>query len=91
MTYCVYIVLCADGTLYTGIATDVERRVAEHNGMSKGKDKGARYTRARRPVTLVYCAAFSSRSEAAKEEARIKGLARAQKDGLISAAKAATA
>jgi putative endonuclease len=91
MPYFVYILLCADGTYYTGIATDVERRVGEHNGMSKGKDKGARYTRARRPVSLAYAATFASRSEASKEEARIKSLSRAQKRVLIAAAKAQTA
>lgn len=91
MSYFVYILRCADGTFYTGIATDVERRAGEHNGMSRGKDKGARYTRARRPVTLVYTATFASRSEACKEEARIKALSRAQKCALIAAAKAVPA
>lgn len=88
MPFHVYIVLCADHTLYTGIAKEVDRRVAEHNGMGKGKDKGARYTRARRPVSLVYEASFPSRSHACKEEARIKGLSRAQKCELIATARA---
>jgi putative endonuclease len=83
MTYWLYIVECADGTLYTGIATDVERRIAEHNG---AKPKGARYTSARRPVRLVYEAPFATRSEASKEEARIKRLTRADKLTLISGA-----
>ena len=83
MSYWVYIVRCADGTLYTGIATDVERRVGEHNGE---KPNGARYTSARRPVSLVFRAAFASRSEACKEEFRIKQLSRAEKDLLIAAA-----
>lgn len=91
MPYFVYILLCADGTYYTGIATDVERRLSEHNGLSKGKDKGARYTRARRPVTLAYAATCISRAQAAKEEARIKRLSRTQKCELLAAAKAATA
>jgi putative endonuclease len=47
----IYMVRCADGTLYTGIATDPRRRVAEHNGLGRS---GARYTRGRRPVRLVY-------------------------------------
>ena len=85
MSYWVYMVMCADGTLYTGIATDVERRVGEHNGE---KARGARYTAARRPVQIVYRAAFSDRSAAAKEEARIKRLTRAAKDALVAAADA---
>ena len=81
MTYLVYIVMCADGTLYAGITTDVARRLAEHNG---DKPKGARYTSARRPVVLVYEAAFANRSEACREEFRIKQLSRADKERLIS-------
>ena len=81
MSYWVYMVMCADGTLYTGIATDVPRRLAEHNGC---KPKGARYTSARRPVRLVYQAAFANRSEASREERRIKQLTRAEKTRLIA-------
>ena len=80
MSYWVYIVACADGTLYTGIAIDVARRLLEHNG---DKPRGARYTSARRPVRLMYSAAFASRSEAQKEEARIKRLTRGDKQRLI--------
>ena len=83
MSYWVYIVLCADNTLYTGIATDVPRRLTEHNGC---KPNGARYTSARRPVTLVYRAEFDNRSDACKEEFRIKRLSRTGKDMLIAAA-----
>ncbi len=92
MAYSLYIVACADGTLYTGIATDIARRVAEHNGLGAngepagGKAKGARYTSARRPVSLVYEAAFDTRSGASKEEFRIKQLTRAGKDLLIASA-----
>ncbi len=92
MAYTLYIVACADGTLYTGIATDAARRVAEHNGLGKngepsgGKAKGARYTSARRPVSLVYEAKFETRSDASKEEFRIKQLTRAGKDLLIASA-----
>ena len=88
MAFWVYIVLCADGTLYTGIATDVARRLAEHNGL---KPRGARYTLARRPVTLVFAASFATRSEAAKEEARIKRLSRREKEMLIAGAHDAAA
>ena len=66
--YYVYIVQCADETLYTGIATDLERRIDEHNH----SDKGAKYTRARRPVTLVYHETFKDRSTASKREYEIK-------------------
>ncbi len=83
MSYWVYIVACADGTYYTGIATDIVRRMAEHNG---DKPRGARYTAARRPVALQYQAAFPTRSEAQKEEARIKSLSRAAKSDLIKSA-----
>lgn len=84
MSFSLYIVECADGTYYTGIATDVQRRILEHNG---AKPKGARYTSARRPVALVYEAAFATRSEASKEEARIKRLTREQKQALITIAR----
>ncbi|MEQ1576412.1 MAG: GIY-YIG nuclease family protein [Hyphomicrobium sp.] len=82
MEFSLYILECADGTLYTGIAVDVARRLAQHNGE---KPKGARYTSARRPVKLVYEAKFPSRSDALKEEIRIKRLTRDQKQALIAA------
>ena len=65
MQYSVYIVECADGTYYTGIATDIQRRLLEHNG---AKGKGARYTSARSPVSLVYAVRCASRSAALREE-----------------------
>ena len=73
--YVVYILECADGTLYTGVTTDMERRLSEHN---EG-DKGAKYTRARRPVKMRYQEACASRSIAQKREAEIRKLTRAQK------------
>ena len=79
-TYHVYIVQCADGTLYTGIATELERRLKEHNGSTKG----AKYTRARRPVTLVYSETHIDRSSASKREYTIKKrMSRAEKLLLI--------
>jgi putative endonuclease len=66
--YFVYILKCADETLYTGIATELERRVEEHNG----SDKGAKYTRVRRPVRLVYSEEYPDRSSASKREYEIK-------------------
>jgi putative endonuclease len=77
----VYIVRCADGTFYTGIATDVGRRVAEHNATD---GLAAKYTRSRRPVTLVYEEKAATRAEAGRREYQIKQLTRAQKLALIS-------
>lgn len=75
----VYILLCADGTLYTGVTTDVEKRVLVHN---EGKT-GAKYTKARRPVKLVYQEALVGRGTALKREAAIKKLSRMEKQSLI--------
>ena len=77
-TWYVYIVSCVDGSLYTGITTNVERRVAQHN-----TGKGAKYTRARRPVSLLSSWPFSDMSSALKEEHRIKKLSRAKKEALL--------
>lgn len=77
----VYVLRCADGSLYTGITTDVARRLAEHNGDGAA---GARYTRSRRPVALVYAEAAASRAEAARREAAIKRLDRARKLALCA-------
>jgi putative endonuclease len=71
----VYILECADGTYYTGIAKDYEKRVNEHNT----SPKGAKYTRGRRPVRLLYHCSFETRSEALKEECYIKKLSRKEK------------
>jgi putative endonuclease len=76
----VYIVRCGDGSLYTGIATDAERRVAEHNDSDQ---QAAKYTRARRPVVLVYRERCGSRAEAARREYAIKRLERKEKLSLI--------
>ena len=70
---------CADGTLYTGITTDLTRRIEEHNSSALG----AKYTRARRPVELVFSQEFSDRSSAAKEEFRIKQLSHSEKLQLL--------
>ena len=70
----VYIVQCADGTLYTGWTTDVERRLQAHN-----EKKGAKYTKSRTPVKLFYCEECRSKSMALKREAEIKKLTRQQK------------
>ena len=77
----VYIVSCADDTFYTGITKDVERRVREHNEDDK---LAAKYTRARRPVVLVYQEICESRSVATKREIEIKQLSRKDKNILLS-------
>lgn len=78
--YYVYILKCADQTFYTGITSDLERRTGEHNS----SDLGAKYTRGRRPVSLVYFSKQKNRSMAAKEECRIKKLSRLEKLKLIN-------
>lgn len=82
MSWYVYIVQCADGTLYTGVARDVARRVAEHN---EGP-RGARYTRSRRPVRLLYSEQVPDRAAACRREAAIKRLPRKRKLALVQAA-----
>jgi putative endonuclease len=75
----VYILECSDLTLYTGISNDVEKRIDTHNNK-----KGAKYTKTRTPVKLVYQQSFETKSLAAKEEWRIKQLTRNQKILLIN-------
>ena len=77
----VYILQCADETLYTGITTDLERRIAEHNG---DNCKGARYTKSRQPVNLIYFDQQKDRATASIREAQIKKLTRAEKIALIN-------
>jgi len=77
----IYIVRCADNTLYTGVTTDIARRVREHNGEVS---RGARYTIAKRPVALVYTETAENRSQALKREATIKKLTRHKKEQLIT-------
>ena len=73
--YTVYIVECADGTLYTGITTNLKRRVAEHNT----SPKGAKYTRSRRPVCVVFTQRFQTRGKALRAEAALKKESRGDK------------
>lgn len=75
----IYIVKCKDGSLYTGYAKDIEKRVEKHN-----KGQGAKYTKIRRPVELVYQEMFDTKSEALKREYEIKTYSRQQKLVLIS-------
>ena len=78
MSYIVYIVECADSSLYTGWTNDLKKRIQSHNFSATG----AKYTRGRRPVKLVYQEAVSSRSRALQREAEIKGLSREEKKAL---------
>jgi putative endonuclease len=78
----VYIVRCADDTLYTGIARDVERRIEEHNSNDL---LAASYTRSRRPVALAYKEAAETRSAALKREYEIKQMTRQEKDEFLRA------
>lgn len=80
MSFYVYILRCADGTLYTGYTDDPERRARVHNA-----GKGAKYTRSRLPVELVYREALGDKSAALRREREIKKLTRVQKLALIAA------
>ena len=73
-----YILKCKDGSLYTGLTTDLEQRVAAHN-----TGKGAKYTKARRPVELVYFEEFETKEQAMKREYAIKQMARKDKLELV--------
>jgi putative endonuclease len=79
MTWTVYLARCSDGSLYTGVTTDPERRLAEHNSGS-----GAFYTRTRVPIVLVYCEPAADRSGAQRREHAIRRLSRAQKEQLVA-------
>ncbi len=74
----VYVLECADGSLYTGYTTDLERRVVEHDA-----GEGAKYTRGRTPVALVYHERYGSRSAALSREHEIKSLSRTEKERLV--------
>ncbi|MCK4796009.1 MAG: GIY-YIG nuclease family protein [Spirochaetes bacterium] len=74
----IYIVKCSDKTLYTGITKNIEKRINEHNNK-----KGAKYTKPRTPVALIYKEKCNSRSDAAKRENEIKRMQRKQKLSLI--------
>lgn len=78
--YYLYILRCADDSLYTGITTDLKRRTLEHN---EGKI-GAKYTRGRGPVEVAYTRRFRNRANASREEAHVKSLSRSQKLELIN-------
>ncbi len=77
----VYIVRCGDGTLYTGIATDVRRRMGEH---ARRKGRGAKYLRGRGSLRLMFVRAIGARSHALRVESRIKRLPKSRKEALIA-------
>ena len=77
-SWLVYMLRCADNSLYTGVTTDLDRRVDEHNT----SPRDAKYTRNRRPVFPVYCEQFETRSEAQKREREIKKFDKVTKEGL---------
>ena len=80
MTYAyTYILKCADNTLYTGWTTDLKKRLTTHNN-----GKGAKYTRTRLPVSLIYYESFTTKKEAMRREVAIKKLSRPQKERLIA-------
>lgn len=79
MKWFVYMLRCADNSLYTGVTTDIERRFKEHTG---GK-AGAKYTRANKPESIAYRATFKTRSEAQIEESRIKKLSKTEKESFV--------
>lgn len=78
MSWCVYILECADNTYYTGITTDIERRIEEHQ-----TGKGAKYTKGRTPLKLIYSEKHADRSSASRREMEIKALSRAEKTSLF--------
>ena len=79
MTWTVYLARCRDGSLYTGITTDPERRLAEHNS-----GRGGSYTRSRIPLVMVHWEPVEERSAALRRECAIKRLTRAQKEELVT-------
>ncbi len=81
MAYFVYLVRCKDTSLYCGITTDVNRRIVEHNTSARS----AKYTRSRRPVTLVYVEEVTTREDALKREYSIKKLSKLKKEQLLQA------
>lgn len=79
--YYFYILRCSDNTLYSGITNDLKKRITDHNSSA---GKGAKYTRSRRPVCLVYTEKYSSKSDALKREIEVKKWAKMKKELLIT-------
>ena len=83
-----YLIRTRQGTLYAGVATDVARRMKEHTGTG---GRGSKYLRSRGPLELVYCVEIGDRAQAMRAEARIKGLAKVEKERIVAAAPGAAA
>jgi len=83
MPYFFYLLRCSDNSLYSGITTDLTRRVREHNGQLKGVEKGAKYTRVRRPVILVHSEEYKGRVAASKREWEVKHMNKEEKEQLL--------
>lgn len=79
MGWFVYVIEASDGSLYTGVTTDVERRFNEHCGNGKGPNKGAKFFRGRQPVKIVYTESHPDRGSAQRRESAIKNLTREEK------------
>ena len=80
MKWFLYVLQCSDGTYYTGVTTNVDRRLTEHNTSKRG----SKYTKSRRPVKLIYSLEYENRSSAQKAEHKFKNLTRKQKQKIIS-------
>lgn len=90
MSHFIYILQCADDSLYTGYTTDIQKRLEEHNGTGdtkRARSAGAKYTRPRRPVEMVYNELYDTRSDAMQREYAIKQLTRSEKLQLIQSNK----
>ena len=81
LIYYTYIVVCSDGSYYTGKTSDIDRRMKQHNGLLSG---GAKYTRIKRPVKLVYMEQYTTNKFACQREAKIKLLTHAKKKQLVA-------
>ena len=81
-TWSLYMLRCGDGSFYTGISTDVQRRLLEHSG-AVGKGRGAKALRGRGPLTLAYQISLTDKSEALKLEYKVKQLSRARKESVV--------
>ena len=80
MAYYFYVLRCADDSLYCGITTDLKKRLQEHNSINS---KGAKYTRAKRPVFLIYAEKYKDRSTATKRESEVKKWPKTKKEALV--------
>ncbi|PIZ62100.1 endonuclease [Candidatus Roizmanbacteria bacterium CG_4_10_14_0_2_um_filter_39_13] len=80
MQYFFYILRCADNSLYSGVTTDLNRRLSEHNGDG---NKGAKYTRSHRPVQLVHTEQYEGRSAALRRESEVKNMTKEEKEKLL--------